>query len=336
MGRRVPTPISFFLQVSLQVGSATNEREKISDESTHPVELLARQALNAFILVLCSVSLFLCIRSMLRCYSLSVKTKEFFISKMDTRLGLSDRLEFVDFWLCLIVLNDILVISGTIIKITIDLQMISKTRFMYASVLLGTGLLLVWCGVIRYLGYLRTYNVLILTLKKSTPNLLKFLIGAMILFIGYATCGWVVLGPHHIKFKTFSTSMECLYAITNGDDIFATFSLARDEYASHHLSSMIWWFTRFYLYSFVILFICVVINLLYAVIIDAYESIKEMADENKIVKKSLIMEFIDERLEKASSVNYILDEEIEGQMNTCEVSRQVLLSTLISFLDFVL
>lgn len=291
---------------------------QLSEKPTVEAQIF-RQLLNIAVILLSLISLFLCIRSIVRCFSLLHETVQFFATHRHLKLGLADRLEFIDFWLCLIIFNDILVISGTGIKMTNELYLVSRERYLWASVILGTGLMLVWCGVLRYLSYFRTYNVLMLTLRKSTPNLMKFLTCALILFMGYGVCGWVVLGPHHMKFKTLSASFECLYAITNGDDIFATFALATDEYSDHGIPTMIWWFTRIYLYSFVILFICVVINLLTAVIIDAFESIKEELDASSHKHRSLIREFIDERQELASSAEFLRDEAISGRMNTVEV-----------------
>ncbi|OQR69904.1 mucolipin-like [Tropilaelaps mercedesae] len=307
------------VEVNLNV---TSSADLDADGKLYVAAEIARQTLNAAVIILCLVSLFLCIRSIIRCFSLLHKTVEYFRTHRQLELTFSDRFEFVDLWLCLIVLNDILVIAGTTIKMTNELNLLSRQRYLWASVLLGTGLLLVWSGVLRYLGYFRTYNVLMLTLKKSAPNLMKFVICALILFMGYSICGWIVLGPHHMKFNTLSTSLECLYAITNGDDIFATFALASDEYAGHRIPPMIWWFARVYLYSFVILFICVVINLIYAVIVDAFDTIKEESDANSHKRKSLVQEFIEERPEMASSINYLLDEEIEGRMSTFEVRKE--------------
>lgn len=39
-------------------------------------------------------------------------------------------------------------------------------------------------------------------------------------------------------------------------------------------SQLVWWFSRFYLYSFISLFIYVVLSLFIALIMDAYETIK--------------------------------------------------------------
>ena len=38
----------------------------------------------------------------------------------------------------------------------------------FCSIFLGTGNLLVWIGMLRYLGFFATYNALILTLKGKT------------------------------------------------------------------------------------------------------------------------------------------------------------------------
>lgn len=67
------------------------------------------------------------------------------------------------------------------------------------SVLLGTGNLFVWFGVLRYLGFFRTYNMLIVTLKKAFPSVLRFLLCALLIYAGFTFCGWLIFGPHHFK-----------------------------------------------------------------------------------------------------------------------------------------
>ncbi|CAL4126147.1 unnamed protein product, partial [Meganyctiphanes norvegica] len=136
------------------------------------------------------------------------------------------------------------------------------------SLLLGLGNLLVWFGCLRYLGFFETYNVLILTMKKSFPNVLRYTICVLMVFAGYCLCGWLVLGPYHLKFRSFSSTMECLYSLINGDDMFATFSSTSGK------DPVVWWFSRIYLYTFISLFIYVILSLFIAIIMDAYETIK--------------------------------------------------------------
>ena len=39
----------------------------------------------------------------------------------------------------------------------------------------------------------------IVTLKKATPTVLKFLACAFFIFMGFSIGGWIVLGPYHAK-----------------------------------------------------------------------------------------------------------------------------------------
>ena len=66
--------------------------------------------------------------------------------------------------------------------------------------MLGTGNCLVWFGILRYLGFFRTYNVLILTMKGAAPNMFRFLICSSFLYVGFSFAGWVILGK---KIKIF-------------------------------------------------------------------------------------------------------------------------------------
>ncbi|XP_060088115.1 mucolipin-2 isoform X2 [Heteronotia binoei] len=137
------------------------------------------------------------------------------------------------------------------------------------SILLGTSTLFVWVGVIRYLGYFQTYNVLILTMQASLPKVLRFCCCAGMIYLGYTFCGWIVLGPYHEKFEDLNTVAECLFSLVNGDDMFATFAQFQRK------SALVWLFSRLYLYSFISLFIYMILSLFIALITDSYDTIKK-------------------------------------------------------------
>jgi len=46
---------------------------------------------------------------------------------------------------------------------------------------------------------IRLLQILIRTIKRSAPDVLRFLLCAFVFYFGFAICGWVVLGPYHIK-----------------------------------------------------------------------------------------------------------------------------------------
>ncbi|XP_023064282.1 mucolipin-2 isoform X4 [Piliocolobus tephrosceles] len=143
------------------------------------------------------------------------------------------------------------------------------TNYDLCSILLGTSTLLVWVGVIRYLGYFQAYNVLILTMQASLPKVLRFCACAGMIYLGYTFCGWIVLGPYHDKFENLNTVAECLFSLVNGDDMFATFAQIQQK------SILVWLFSRLYLYSFISLFIYMILSLFIALITDSYDTIKK-------------------------------------------------------------
>ncbi|OXA38531.1 mucolipin-3 isoform X2 [Folsomia candida] len=232
------------------------------------LERIGRSGVNYIVIGMCTLSLVLCCRAIYRAQLLKADTISFFKRYFGQDLTVEDRLEFLNFWYLLIIVNDILIIVGSALKEQIENKELTGEAWNICSLLLGVGNLLVWFGVLRYLGFFRTYNVLILTMKRAAPNVMRFLICAILIYAGFTFCGWLILGPYHIKFATLSTTSECLFALINGDDMFATFAGMSSK------SSLLWWFCRLYLYTFISLFIYVVLSLFIALIMDAYETIK--------------------------------------------------------------
>lgn len=228
-----------------------------------------RQVLNMFIISICVLSLLLCIRCLCKARILCKETDKFFKCSQNKPLSTQEKMEFVDMWYWMMIINDIFIIIGCILKIKIEQRTVEGDQYATCAILLGSGTLLVYSGVLRYLGFFSKYNILILTLKRAIPNVLRFTLCCILLYAGFCICGWVVLGPYHIKFRNLSTTSECLFAMMNGDDLFATFAITNTD------SDLIWWFSRIYLYIFISMFIYVVISLFISVIMDSYETVKD-------------------------------------------------------------
>jgi len=225
--------------------------------------------LNLVVIVLCMSSLLLCLRALLRAQLLKHEAGVFLARNYNWTFTLGERMEFLNLWYVMICTNDCLIIMGSVIKGLIETRSIVGDMWDICSLMLGTGNLLVWFGILRYLGFFKTYNVLILTMKGAAPNMFRFLICAFFLYVGFAFAGWVILGPYHFKFQTLMSTSECLFSLINGDDMFATFSsIPMDKTMS------VWVYSRVYLYSFICLFIYVVLSLFISIIMDTYEIIK--------------------------------------------------------------
>ena len=105
------------------------------------------------------------------------------------------------------------------------------------------------------------------TIYLAFPELLKFLLCAFVLFIAFALTGWIVLGPFQNKFVDLNSSVESLFGLINGDDIYATFlELDPDDDLTAYI------YSRFFLYIFLALFLYAVLNLFTSLVITAYET----------------------------------------------------------------
>lgn len=237
------------------------------------IESILRTFLNTIVIIVCLVSFVLCVRAVYNAQILKFETIKFFKHRLNENLSLEGRLEFLNLWYVMIIINDVLIIVGSVIKEQIESKHFNSDHWNICSIFLGTGNLLVWFGVLRYLGFFKTYNIVILTFKKSTPTVMRFLICAILIYAGFTFCGWLILGPYHIKFRSLATTSECLFSLINGDDMFATFTIASFK------SPLLWWYSRIYLYSFISLYIYVILSVFIAVITDAYDTIKNYYDK---------------------------------------------------------
>lgn len=233
------------------------------------IDAALRSLLNGLVIIICVFSFVLCTRAIYRAWLLRQQTDNFFRVTYGRPLSWEGKWEFINFWYIMIICNDVLLIFGSAMKESIERKNFAADQWNVCSVLLGIGNLLVWFGVLRYLGFFKTYNVVILTLKRAAPKITRFLFCALLIYAGFTFCGWLILGPYHIKFRSLATTSECLFALINGDDMFATFSIMSAK------SQMLWWFSRIYLYTFIGLYIYVVLSLFIAVILDAYDTIKK-------------------------------------------------------------
>nr|XP_055072808.1 mucolipin-2 [Misgurnus anguillicaudatus] len=221
---------------------------------------------DGLVIVVCLFSAVLCTRSIVLAVKLLQRFSRFCLENYNQDVCEDDQRDFLNGWYILVIISDVLSVIGSILKM--EIQAKSLTNYDVCSIFLGTSTLMVWVGVIRYLGYFQKYNVLILTMRAALPKVLRFCCCAGMIYLGYTFCGWIVLGPYHEKFEGLSRVAECLFSLVNGDDMFPTFAEFKQK------NTMVWLFSRAYLYSFISLFIYMVLSLFIALITDAYETIK--------------------------------------------------------------
>ncbi|XP_053154795.1 mucolipin-1 isoform X2 [Hemicordylus capensis] len=229
-----------------------------------------RMFFDVVVLLSCVLSFILCTRSIIRGLLLQHEFSQFFQRHYNQDICLSDRMEFVNGWYILLVVSDILTVFGTIMKIGIESK--NFANYDVCGILLGTSTLLVWVGVMRYLSFFQKYNILIVTMRVAFPNVIRFCCCVAVIYLGYCFCGWIVLGPYHVKFRSLSMVSECLFSLINGDDMFVTFAAMQQN------NYLVWLFSQLYLYTFISLFIYMVLSLFIALITGSYETIKHQCE----------------------------------------------------------
>ncbi|KAI1718490.1 polycystin cation channel domain-containing protein [Ditylenchus destructor] len=259
---------------------------RVLQVGTVGIDTIAIGIIDILVLMLCISSLLLCCRALVKAHYLKNTTCDFFESVFKRRLSVKDQIDFFNLWYVTIVVNDVLIIMGTICKVTIEFRDFDSDLFTLTGILLGLGALLVYIGLLRYLGFFSQYNILVLTLKRSLPSILRFMVCTIILYLGFLIAGWVIIGPYSIKFRTLSQSSEALFSLLNGDDMFATFYTISDS------STTIKVFGTIYIYLFVCLFIYIVLSLFIAIIMDAYEVVKERYNQGLEEERSTLHEFL--------------------------------------------
>uniref|UniRef100_A0A8C8XAV4 Mucolipin TRP cation channel 3 n=1 Tax=Panthera leo TaxID=9689 RepID=A0A8C8XAV4_PANLE len=262
---------------------------------------------DAFVILICLASLILCLRSVITGLQLQQEFVNFFLLHYKKEVSVSDQMEFVNGWYIMIIISDILTVIGSILKM--EIQAKSLTSYDVCSILLGTSTMLVWLGVVRYLGFFQKYNLLILTLQAALPNVIRFCCCAAMIYLGYCFCGWIVLGPYHDKFRSLNMVSECLFSLINGDDMFATFAKMQQK------SYLVWLFSRIYLYSFISLFIYMILSLFIALITDTYETIKHYQQDG--FPETELRTFIAECKDLPNSGKYRLEDDPPGSIFCC-------------------
>eukprot|EP00731_Ephydatia_muelleri_P004471 Em0002g647a len=122
-------------------------------------------------------------------------------------------------------------------------------------------------GCLRFLSYLESYNILLITMRVALPSVLRFVVCAGVLYIAFVLTGWLVLGPYHSKFRNIMVTSESLFSLINGDDMFTAFD------GMSRASLVAYLFSKVYLYVFVSMFIYVVLSVFISLIKDTYETL---------------------------------------------------------------
>ncbi|XP_065902181.1 mucolipin-3-like [Dysidea avara] len=225
---------------------------------------------------------------------LGKEAKEYFYKYREENLRWHCELfQLFNKWYILMLFTYILNICATILKMVseykenIVIELVEVVR-----ILLGIGILLLWCGLFGFLKYFESLNVLFITVRLAIPSVLRFSLCMVILFIAFALCGWLVLSPYHPKFQSFSQSVETLFCMLNGDDLYETF----EDSDSTFLSSLTEIFSKVYFAVFVFIFIYAALSLFIGLFTAAYDELSNSWPPTGTISRGYLRDWITELL----------------------------------------
>jgi len=138
------------------------------------------------------------------------------------------------------------------------------------KLLLGIGTLLAWVNMMRYLEFDSKYTVLIHALGRGMPNVMRFIVSASPIFMGYCLFGVIYFSEDTQRFQNLDQASLTLFSLQNGDDI----------QNSIRSTDVHWIISRLYFYTFIFISIYALANIFIAIIEDAYFSGKDTEDSN--------------------------------------------------------
>ncbi|XP_060567498.1 mucolipin-3-like [Ruditapes philippinarum] len=240
------------------------------------------ESLGAVLIVFCLLSLFASVAIILLAVYIFMKTKSYMkvnyvryynpVDPTEKDLPMREYWRLVNFWEIAVLISDILTLYGTIWIVFENehSEWIVETLDSY-TVWLGVGCIFAWISLLRFFKFHNKFHLLFSTLYKASGNVLAYLLCVTVLFIGFWMGGFVVLSPYHVKFRTPETAAETLFSMVNGDEIFTTLAILETHKTG---GKWVWWFSRFYFGAYIAIFTIVVINLLIAIYMSAYETIR--------------------------------------------------------------
>jgi len=187
----------------------------------------------------------------------------------------SEKMEFFNFWFLTTSIANVSNIIGCIYVMSLLLIASSQKSWNVPLFFIGLGCMFSWISSIQFFEYFPNYYSLILTLRKSAPRVLAFLVGVTPVFLGFAYFGVAYFSTGSSLFSNVDKSSVALFALLNGDVIHDVFDNI------YPISPVL---SRIYLYVFISLFIYAVLNIFIAIVEDAFfaakqEQIKETKED---------------------------------------------------------
>lgn len=160
-------------------------------------------------------------------------------------------------WSLICLIGSVIQIFGSLLAIFDANHLLNSTE-----ILIGFGCFFSYLYIGKYIEYAKDYSTIYITIQKSLPNVIRYVIGATPVFLGFLFFGLSVFWKSE-RFNSISNIMITLFSLINGDSIYDIFQELKEIY---------FFLGQLYLYLFCILFIAVVLNIFIAIVQEAFSA----------------------------------------------------------------
>eukprot|EP01113_Clastostelium_recurvatum_P022282 TRINITY_DN2654_c0_g1_i1.p1 TRINITY_DN2654_c0_g1~~TRINITY_DN2654_c0_g1_i1.p1 ORF type:complete len:695 (-),score=161.61 TRINITY_DN2654_c0_g1_i1:29-2113(-) len=322
-------PLPFIWEVSLfydfddkdgQVTFSLRADKSVDASSDLPL-VYAFSILSVVLITLATLSLLLGLKHTASNYHLYTSVREKYMSiPVDVRaeypytewkdLPTRIKLKFFSYWSIFNIIGNLLIMASSLLSI-VD-QYWNLPPGFEIHIMSGLGSFLLVINLMRYLEFNESFYILILSLEKACMRVLRFVISCVPIYYGYALCGVALFSQYTDRFVGINAAMASLYALINGDEIHQTFVEVEAEYPYPFIA-------RVYLYSFISIFLLVILNIFIFVIEAAYQA----ANNVKRVLKNRRNQYKSKKQKKDSHFDLkelfdLIEDEASKQVNVVE------------------
>ena len=186
------------------------------------------------------------------------------------KLTLIDKARLFSYWVFAMIISNVFIFIGWCL-------MIFNTKDIHhkGDIAIGIGGMLTWITLLKYYENSGGYNIVLTTFQNSSSIVMMALMGILPLFIGFGLLGMTLFWRSK-RFMSFGVSMFSLFSLMNGDII-------NESYLD--LSTVDYFISQLYLYSFIAMSVLVIQNVFIAIITDGYQ-ISKFVDKTDWLKKA--------------------------------------------------
>ncbi|CAI5478917.1 unnamed protein product, partial [Closterium sp. Yama58-4] len=144
----------------------------------------------------------------------------------------------------------------------------------------GINVFIMVLRLLKLMDFQPNMGIMTRSLRVAMPSLLHFFILFLVVFVAYATYGYLVFGMTLEQFSTLWLSLQtCFYMIVGQFYVSWFQQMVGWQYAA----AMIFWF------SFVIIFCFILFNFLIAIIVDAFMAVKESSERASAIYQDMYL-----------------------------------------------